>query len=206
MVLPIFLLMSILYHFIEKRIIVTKSKKLKAQLQNRDERLHKLNRIISELAKITGENERRIEVQQNELKEQYAILREMSIALEMKRGPSFSHVCQSYFGAGASKTPREFWILRKHRQNLNIITKPYIQLVIMEAWKACLVSEHVAMCATKCPTAHHDCTDGFYKALQVKVGEAPHTLKPFLLCLQEKLKDSRPCHQLCTRMLEEIGE
>jgi hypothetical protein len=207
MLLSMFLLMSSLYHGVENQLKMARCKimELTAQLQNRDERLRKLVASIDELKKVTDENERRIELQRNELKEQCAILREMFIALEAKRGPCFSRICDSYFGAGAADTSREFWILRKYRHNLIIITKPYIQLIIMEAWKADLISEHVAKCATKCPTTHHDCTDGFYKALQVKVGEAPHTLKPFLLRIQEKLKDSRPCQQLCKRMLLEIG-
>ena len=197
----IFLLMSALYHGMEKKLKTEESRnrELTAQLQKRDEKLHKLVTTIHELKEVTEDNERRIEMQRNELKEQHAILCEMSIALGLKSGASFSHM---YFNAG--ETPREFWVLRRNKQNLIIITKPHIQQIIRAALEARFVSENIGKCATKCPTAGHNCAEEFYKALQVKVGEAPHTLKAFLLLMQEKLKESESLQKLCSKMLAEI--
>jgi hypothetical protein len=197
----IFLLMSALYHGMEKKLKTEESRnrELTAQLQKRDEKLHKLVTTIHELKEVTEDNERRIEMQRNELKEQHAILCEMSIALGLKSGASFSHM---YFNAG--ETPREFWVLRRNKQNLIIITKPHIQQIIRAALEARFVSENIGKCATKCPTAGHNCAEEFYKALQVKVGESPHTLKAFLLLMQEKLKESESLQKLCSKMLAEI--
>ena len=197
--------MSTLYHGMEKKLKTAedKIKELTALLQKRNEAVHKLATTVNELSEVTDENERRLEMQQHELKELRAILREMFIAQEMKRG---ANVCNVYFGAGAraGETSREFWVLRKNRRNLSIITQPHIQKIIRAASEAHLVSENIGKCATKCPTPGHDCTEGFYKALQVKVGEAPHTLKAFLLLMQEKLEDSESLQLLCSQMLAEI--
>jgi hypothetical protein len=203
-----FLLMSTLYHGMGKKLKTAedKIKELTALLQKRNEAVQKLATTVNELSEVTDENERRLEMQQHELKELRAILREMFIAQEMKRGASFSNVCNVYFGTGAraGEMSQEFWVLRKNRRNLCIITQPHIQQIIRAALEACLVSENIGKCATKCPTPGHDCTEGFYKALQVKVGEAPHTLKVFLLLIQEKIKDSESLQLLCSRMLAEI--
>ena len=194
------LVMSVLYHVMEEKLKAAESKikELTAQLRKRDDKLRTLVTTINELKEMTDENERRIELQRNELKEQHAILQEMFLALGMKKGASFSHICNTFFGAGEAS--REFWVLRKYRRNLIIITNPHIQQIIEIALQARLVSENIG----KRATVGHNCAEGFYKALQVKVGEEPHVLKEFLLLMQEKLKESQSLQKLCSRMLAEI--
>lgn len=202
--LSVLVLMSALYHGMERRLKSAENtiKELKALLQKRNENLQTLVTTINGLQEMTEENERRLEMQRNQLKEQYTVLREMLLAMRMK-GSRFSHVYLKS-GTNPGEISQEFWVLRKHRGNLITVTKPYIRQVIKMALEAGLISENVGKCATKCPTLGHNCADEFYKALQVRVGEAPHALKQFLLLIQQRLKDSQPCQRLCSMILEEI--
>ena len=179
----------------------TKIKELTTLLQMRNEKLRSLVMTIDKLKGVTEENERRLQLQRNELKEQYAVLQEMFVMLKEL---GISNVSGVYLHA--KEMSREFWILRKYRPSLLIVTKPYIHQIIRECVEAGLVSEKFSQCAcpTGCPSSGHDCTDQFYKELQLKVSETPHTLECFLLLIKQKVQVSKGCQQLCNTMLEEM--
>ena len=181
------------------RFAETKIKHLTTLLQMRTEMLQSLVMEIDKLKEETEENERRLEFQRNELKEQCAVLQEMFVVLRDRE----EGVLSKSAVMRANQFPKEFWILRKHRHSLVVVTKPYIDQIITESVKAGLVSENIGQCGTNCQLPGHDCSDGFYKALQVKVNEMPRTLESFILLMQ-KLQLSNGCEKLCSTMLGEM--
>ena len=205
LVLPILILMSTLYQSMEMKLksAETKIKELTTLLQMRNEKLRSLVLTIDKLKGVTEENERRLQLQRNELTEQYAVLQEMFVMLKEL---GISNVSGAYLPAKGMS--REFWILRKYRPSLVVVTKPYIHQIIRECVEAGLVSEKFSQCAcaTGCPSSGHECTDQFYKALQLKVSDTPHALECFLLLIQQKMQVSKGCQQLCNTMLEEIRQ
>ena len=198
-------LMSTMYRGVEQKLKVAEEKKMELStlLKRRDEMLQELATTINELEEKFGENELLIEMQKNELKEQSTILREMHVALRLKRGSKCCDLHDDFFFCAESS--QEFWILRKYQRNLVLVTKPHIREIIKAAMEAGLVSENIGKCAVKCLIPQHDCADGFYKALLVKVDESPEALKLFLEMVQERLKESKPCQQLCNKMLAELS-
>lgn len=188
------MLMSTLYHGMEMKLRVaeTKIKHLTTLLQMRNEMLESLVVAVEKLEEETKENERRLELQNNELREQHAMLQEMHV---LQKESGVSSISDSYLRV--NKFSKEFWILRKHRPNLVVVTKPYIQSIIKESVKAGLVSENIGQ------LPGHDCSDGFYKALQMKVSETPHILESFIFLMQ-KLNLSSGCQKLCSAMLGEV--
>lgn len=195
------MLISTLYRGMEMklRFAETKIKQLTTLLQMRTEMLQSLVMEIDKLKEETEENERRLEFQRNELKEQYAVLQEMFVVLRARE----EGVLSKSVVMGANEFPKEFWILRKHRPSLVVVTKPYIDQIITESVKAGFVPGNIGQCGTNCQLPGHDCSDGFYKALQVKVNETPHTLESFIL-LMKKLQLSNGCEKLCSTMLGEM--
>ena len=195
------MLISTLYRGMEMklRFAESKIKQLTTLLQTRDEMLQSLVMEIDKLKEETEENERRLEFQRNELKEQYAVLQEMFVVLRAREEGIFGKSAVM----GANEFSKEFWILRKHRPSLVVLTKPYIDQIITESVKAGLVSENIGQCGSNCQLSGHDCSDGFYKALQVKVNETPHTLESFIILIQ-KLQLSNGCKKLCGTMLGEL--
>ena len=178
----------------------SKIMKLITELEQRTNKLQTLATTINTLKEATEENERQMEMQQNELKQQRTALRELCTAL------GALEFCDSSLttGATAGENSQAFWVLRKHQRNLVIITRPYRQQMIKAAVEEGLVSENIGKCALKCSIPNHDCVDEFYKALLVRVGESPEALEAFLYLMQQKLKKSRPCCQLFNKMLDEI--
>ena len=173
-------------------------KKLRTKLQKRDQQLHSLDVTIVHLKDVTNVNERRLEMQSNQLEEQRAMLREMYTALKMKEGFSYSSVYLNLeeMTAKLGETSQAYRVLRKHRRHLVFVTKPFIQEIIDAALEADLVSIHMTM-----SLQGDNCTDEFYKALQVKVMERPDALKTFVTILRVK---STSCQQLCNTILKEI--
>lgn len=201
-------LMAKMYQSMEQKLRAAEEKntKLTALLEKRTEMLRKFGKTIATLEEEFGDNERQLEMQRSELKEQYAILREMHTALLMKTDGKCWEIHHKLSELGLpGENCQQFWVFRKHKQNLVILTKPHIQEIIKAATEAGLVSESVGKCATKCPFPNHDCTTEFYKALQVKIGESPDTLKIFLQLVQDKCKESQPCLQFIhKKILNEI--
>ena len=204
--MPVFLLMATLYRNVERQLKLAQHKitELNAELENRDEKLQMLITTVTTLKRASEENERRMEMQQNELKQQRTALRELFTAQKMKGGLGF---CDYYFTASATagENSRAFWVLRKHQRNLVMLSRPYTKQIIEAAMEKGLVSENIGKCAVKCSIPNHDCMDGFYKALLVRVGESPDVLEAFLYLMQQKLKESQPCCQLFSKMLDEIS-
>lgn len=176
----------------------TKIKQLTALLKMRDEKLQSLVTTINKLEEVTKENEMRLEHQRHELNEQNAVLQEVFVVLKEF---GISSIGGPYLRSNGLS--QEFWVLRKNLPNLVVVTKPYIHQIIGKSVGAGLISENVGQCATKCPFSGHDCTDGFYKALQMKVRETPHALEGFLLLVQN-LQVSGNVQQLCSTMLKEM--
>lgn len=193
-------LMSTLYRGMEMKLSVaeTEIQHLKTLLEMRNEMLESLVVTVEKLEEETKENERRLELQNNELREQHAMLQEMHVLQKELGVSSISGACLR-----VNKFSKEFWILRKHRPNLVVVTKPYIQHIIDESVKAGLVSENIGQCGTNCRLPGHDCSDGFYKALQMKVSETPHVLESFIFLMQ-KLHLSSGCEKLCSAILGEV--
>lgn len=176
---------------------------LTALLQKRNEMLQSLATIIDTLKERSKDNERNLEIQQHEIQEQDTVLYELNIAQQFEMDTcQMEATCQP---AITCKNSRIFWLFRKHKQNLMILTKSRIQEIIKAAMDAGLVSEYIGECATKCQIPNHDCTSGFYKALQVKINKSPDAFKIFLQLIQQKLKDSESCHQLCSKILTEMN-
>ena len=153
-------------------------------LQRRNNQVRELGGIIHELHMTTSQHQRRIELQRNQLEEQEGMLLEMYVALQMRdRGPH-SIIAQE-LGTRLRHTSKEYWLLRKHRMNLMKVTKPIIQSVIKSSYAAGLVSSSIGACALNCSSQDHDCTEEFYKALQVTVSERPEAFTQFLEILND---------------------
>ena len=174
---------------------------LTALLHKRNEMLQSLAEIIDTLKHKSRDNERRLELQQYELQEQSTALEELEIAQQFEVDAS-EITSQPVV---TSKHSRVYWVFHSHKQNLAILTKSRIQEVIKAAADAGLVSEYIGECAKKCSIPNHDCTSGFYKALQTTISESPDAFKLFLQLIQQKLKDSKPCNQLCSKILIEMN-
>lgn len=171
-------------------------------LEKRNDKLQKLVATIGELKVATDENECRMEMQRNELEEQRAILQEVyTAALQVAGSGTCKYMRHSPLLCEKSQ---EYWVLYKHRRNLVVITKPFIEDIIFAAWKAGLVSENIHLYATKYSNQGNTCSDIFFKALQVKVREMPQALNEFLQIMQEKLRGSESCQHLRTTMLNEL--
>lgn len=199
-------LLSASYRTMAQELKTTKSElsvahrenmKLTKLLHKRDETVQKLVKSMNMLKEKFEENDLCLELQRNELKEQEFVLFEMQTMLQIERGVYF-------FQIDANKALKLLWVFRKHKQNLYMITKSCIREIIRIALEADLVSENVGRCAVKCYIPNHDCADGFYKALQVKIDESPDALELFLRLIQEKLKDCQKCRGLCSNILDDI--
>ena len=173
-------------------------------LESRTKQLMKLMEDVDKLRERNKENERRAERQRHELKEQYTALRELYIALQMKKGARMMHINCALPTPTEGENSKQFWLLRKHRKNLTALIKPHIRQVVEESAMAGIVSELVFEdCTEMCGDPEEQC-DVFYKALQARVGESPDTLDLFVELLQQKMKASKPLHSLCNRMLAEL--
>ena len=180
-----------------------KVEQLTMTLQRRNNQVRELSGIIHELHMTTSQHQRRIELQRNQLEEQEGMLLEMYVALQMRDSGPHSVVARE-LGLRLKHTSREYWLLRKHRGNLVKVTKPIIQSVIKLSSSAGLVSSSIGSCALNCPSQNHDCTEEFYKALQVTVSERPEAFTQFLEILNDH-SDSPLCQQLCQRMSKEAA-
>jgi len=180
-----------------------KVEQLTMTLQRRNNQVRELSGIIHELHKTTSQHQRRIELQRNQLEEQEGILLEMYVALQMRDSGPHSVVAQE-LGLRLKHTSREYWLLRKHRGNLVRVTRPITQSIIQSSCAAGLVSSSIGSCALQWPSRDHDCTEEFYKALQVTVSERPEAFTQFLEILKDH-SDSPLCQQLCQRMWKEAA-
>ena len=174
---------------------------LNLELQKRDEKLDTLITTIEVLKQQTDANERRMERQRHELKEQNTALREMYMALRMRMAPLGFCDAHLLVEATEGENSKAFWVLRKHQRSLVATTKPHIQQIIKLSVESGLISKTIGEYAENCETPH-DCTDGFYKALLVKVGESPEALRAFLDLMQAKLKTN--C-RIFDKMLNELS-
>lgn len=166
------------------------------KLEQQEEQLLKLVKMVNALKEKNKENERRVEMQQHELKEQEAVVRELYIALQMKSNPAL--LLQS--STTITEIPKQFRLFRKHSRNLMLITKPCINQVIKASVEAGIVPELVVGEYTE-TSSNTNCTV-FYKALQMKISESPHTLTIFLQMLQENFSASKA---LCSKILAELN-
>lgn len=157
--------------------------------------------MVNALEVKSDQNERRLEFQRNELKQQHVTMQECFIGRQI--GVSPSQLC-FLPGTTVRETSKQVWVLRKHQQNLVLLTRPHIREIITIAVEAGFVSENIGKCATDCSLPDHDCAAEFYKALLVRVCEAPHVLENFLQLLLEVLKENESCRHLFTGMLKEI--
>jgi hypothetical protein len=169
-------------------------------LNKRDKQMEELLDTNDELRERCEENDQRIEVQQNDLKEQQIVLQEFFLSLQFSnmpfKGPDNFQV------ATMGESTKHLWVLRRHQRNLASITKPLIKKIIRASTEAGIVSKNIGRCACKCSIASHDCASGFYKALLVSVGTSPCVLETFLQMMLDEF-ESEPCSRLCSQMLEE---
>ena len=191
--------MSTLYRVLESKLNHAETKLEEQQerlvkLEQQEEQLLKLVKMVNALKEKNKENERRVEMQQHELKEQEAVVRELYVALQMKNNPTL--LLQS---STITETPKQFRLFRKHSRNLILITKPCINEVIKASVEAGIVPELVV--GESETSSNTNCTV-FYKALQMKISESPHTLTIFLQMLQEKFTASKA---LCSKILAELN-
>ena len=179
-----------------------KVEQLTMTLQRRNNQVRELSGIIHELHMTTSQHQRRIELQRNQLAEQEGMLLEMYVALQMRDSGPHSLVAQE-LGLRLKHTSREYWLLRKHRGNLVKVTKPIIRSIIQSSCAAGLVSSSIGSCALNCPSQDHDCTEEFYKALQVTVSERPEAFTQFLEILNEN-SGSPSCQQMCQMIWKQL--
>ena len=150
---------------------------------------------IEELKEKAKESDQRVEMQQNDLVEYKISMQEFCLSFDS----SLPH-------QEPMPTCKQFWILRKHQKNLTVLTKPYIDGIIIASTEGGLVSKHIGKCAVNysIPAPGHDCAGGFYKAPLVTVGNSPHTLEVFLQMMLNNF-DGEPLRRLCKRMLVELN-
>ena len=177
------------------RVLESKLNHAETKLERQNECLLKLVETVNTLKEKNKENERRVKMQQHELKEQEAVVRELYVALQMKSNPTL--LLQS---STITETPKQFRLFRKHSRSLMLITKPCIRQVIKAAVEAGIVPELVVGEYTE-TSSNTNCTV-FYKALQMKISESPQTLTIFLQMLQEKFSASKA---LCSTILAELN-
>ena len=167
------------------------------KLEKRNVQVKELVNTIDELKEKSEETDQRIEIQQNDLKEQQICMHEFFLSLQLPE-------CVQTPTVG--KNSKQFWVLRKHQRDLTALTKPNINAIIKASVEAGIVSRNIGRCATKkCSIPNHNCTSGFYKALLVNVSDSPHILKKFLQMMVDKF-EFEPGGQLCLKMLNEVNE
>lgn len=176
---------------------------LKRTLQRRNNQVKELSGIVHKLHMTTSQHQRRIELQRHQLEEQEGMLLELYVALQMRGSCPHSLAAQE-LGLRLKHTSKEYWLLRKHRRNLERVTKPIIQSLIKLSHAAGLVSSSIGSCALDCPSQDHDCTEEFYKALQATVSKRPEAFTQFLEILRDN-SDSPLCQQLCQKMWMEAA-
>ena len=173
-----------------KNTLRVQIKHLEFVIRKQNEQLLEMAAMIDELTVSANEDDRRIEVQSNEVRGLQIALEEMSLL-------SFPPRKESYGG-------KNLWILRKHERNLIMVTRPYTKIIINESAMIGIVSKNIHKCATECSIPGHDCTSGFYKALMVSVENRANVLQRFLeMILRQKRLE--PCHRLCSQILSEVN-
>ena len=198
------ILLSCLYKSTQTKLKAyeEKNRELTALLCRRTVKFKSLVKKTDLLVQKFEENEQQLELHKSELKEQQVALAEMQMLLPRNHLLPFVNILVG--GLDRDSSSRPLWVFRKHQRNLVVVTRPYIGRIIKAAIEAGLVSKHVGKCAKNCTTMDHDCADRFYKALLKKVSESPEALKEFLQLLQQTLRESQPCCQLCSKILVEV--
>ena len=189
--------------FEKKELGLAKSELMKKEtlLQERTKRLCVIVKDIEKMRQISEESVRRIEMQENDLREQSTTVCELYMTLKLKTNAT---LCLKDFLQGAMRMSKALIIFRKHQRNLIAVTKPCIEKIITSASEAGIVSKNIKKCANNCSIPNHDCTDMFYKALLVSVGDSPRVLEIFLRVVVQEL-DSEPCRRLCSQILDELN-
>ena len=178
---------------------------LSAKLEERSKQVKEMGAIIDELKKMSLNHQKQIEYQENQIGEQQGILREMYVAFKlMEKGEGGQNHRMVGIGRKLGSAPREYLVLRKHCRNLASVTRPFMSVVIRSACKAGLVSQNIGLCAENCPEQDHDCTDEFYKALQLTVSKNPSAFAHFLQILKENVV-STSCQKLCKTIQVELS-
>ena len=170
-------------------------------LDKRNKQMEELLDTNDELKERCEENDQRLEVQQNDLKEQQIVLQEFFLSLQFSNMPFKAP--DNFQVATMGESTKHLWVLRRHQRNLASMTKPLIKRIIRASTEAGIVSKNIGRCASKCSIASHDCASGFYKALLVSVGTSPRVLEIFLQMMLDEF-ESEPCSRLCSQILEEV--
>ena len=197
LIIAVFMYMSTLFCVLEWKL-----SQAEALLERQKERLLKLIEMVNTLKERNKENERRVEMQKHELKEQETRVRELWIALQMKSSSSSLPPHSILLKSSIVKETPHFWLFRRHKENLARITKSRIKEIIKASVEAGIVPELVVgECAETSTNAEQSCSM-FYKALQMRISESPHSFAAFLQILRDKLKGSEP---LCSKILAELS-